>query len=241
MEPTKSKAIVIKPNNWQTQLTKNTTGTLREIAKLSPIKFEVKQVERKKLTESLDTLQRSRAYFKTEYKGDDALFHLQNIDTQIEVVNHQIALIPESKTIGQLERLNSSELEDSLILILNDLRLFFQVDSMISTDGLYMLVDLILSEYRGLTLEEIAICMAKAKKGEYGQLFNRLDGGIIMGWLKKYNDDRLERQKERNYAEHSFSKFGINDVRDLKPDSKELTQKAHAAIAIERAIKGIKK
>lgn len=216
------------------QLIKNSKIVLREIAKISPDKFEANQVERKKMVENLDSLQKSQLFFTKEYKGDDAEIHLTQIKQEIELVNHKLALTPESKSIGALERANASDLEDSLILILNDLRLFFQVDNMISTDGLYSLCDLILTEYRSLTLEEIAICMAKAKKGEYGQLFNRLDGAIIMGWLKKYDEERLQRIANRNYVERANHKIGLNEGRTAHKDNSTLLLEAQLKVMSEK-------
>lgn len=222
------------------QLIKNSKIVLREIAKVSPDKFEATQVERKKMVENLDSLQKSQLFFTKEYKGSEKqkAESLKQIAIEIDKVLMRLQQLPERKSIGELERYNASDLEDSLILILNDLRLFFQVDNMISTDGLYSLCDLILTEYRSLTLEEIAICMAKAKKGEYGQLFNRLDGAIIMGWLKKYDEERLQRIANRNYVERANYKIGLNEGRQtFKGNNAHLINEAHALVALERAKK----
>lgn len=177
-------------------------------------------------------------FFAKEYKGDDAEKHLNDIDSEIVKVNNELQVMPESKTIGQLSNINYEDLEDSLILILNDLRLFFQVDNMISTDGLYSLCDILIFEYKSLTLEEVAICMSKAKKGEYGQLFNRLDGAIIMGWLKTYNEGRLQRISERNYVTDAHCKIGINEGRsNFKGDHAQLVGEAKVILDIEKAKK----
>lgn len=52
----------------------------------------------------------------------------------------------------------------------------------------YMIMD----EYPFLTLADINLVFKRAKMGEYGNLYDRLDGSIIMGWFKTYFTHRLE-------------------------------------------------
>jgi len=241
MAPTKNKIIETKQNSWQKRLAKNSVIALKEITKLTPERFEELCNARKKLIDELDSLQKSFEFFTSKYQENDAKVYIQQITQQMNIVNNKLMLISEHKTLGQLERINAADLEDSLVLIFNDLRLFFQVDNIISTDGLYTLTHMVVAEYRNLTLEEVAMCMAKAKKGHYGQLYNRLDGAIIMGWLKKHNEERLQRLQDRNYTIYAHSKIGTNEIRETKADPSEMLRKSHAAVAIEQALQRINK
>lgn len=50
--------------------------------------------------------------------------------------------------------------------------------------------ELILIDFNALKIEDIRVCFTNGKKGHYGQLFDRLDGQIIMMWLSQYSTDR---------------------------------------------------
>lgn len=39
-------------------------------------------------------------------------------------------------------------------------------------------------------------------KGKYGEIYNRLDGSVIMGWLKQYNRERCAKADIISYNEH---------------------------------------
>ena len=42
-----------------------------------------------------------------------------------------------------------------------------------------------------LTLDEVNLCMEKGVKGEYGEIYNRMDQAIVFKWLQSYIDEKL--------------------------------------------------
>lgn len=50
--------------------------------------------------------------------------------------------------------------------------------------------EIILERFYFLRMDEIKLCFKNAKAGDYGELYNRLDGAVVMGWLNKYDDQR---------------------------------------------------
>lgn len=61
---------------------------------------------------------------------------------------------------------------------------------------------LILDEYWMLTLADINLVFQRAKKGHYGELYDRLDGIVILSWFKKYFDERCETAENVSMREH---------------------------------------
>lgn len=51
---------------------------------------------------------------------------------------------------------------------------------------------LILDEYKSLTIADINYIFNSAKKGKYGQFYDRLDGQMILGWFDKHFSERCE-------------------------------------------------
>lgn len=51
---------------------------------------------------------------------------------------------------------------------------------------------MILIEYPELKIDDLALCFAKAKKGAYGKVYDRLDGPIVFEWIDKFLADKHE-------------------------------------------------
>lgn len=184
----------------------------------------------------MDSLNRSKLFFEKQYTNDDKALMITKIDAQITKQSELLATTPKLDTMGELYRNDEALTEKGLMILINDLRLFFQVDNMISTDGIIRLCPLIIFEYPSLALEEIAVCFAQAKKGYYKELFNRLDGAIILSWIKQYNTEKLARVLERNYVVEAHAKIGIGEGRkDFKGDHDAMIQTATNVIEVERA------
>ncbi|MGV3705434.1 MAG: hypothetical protein ACO1NU_08650 [Arcticibacter sp.] len=216
----------------------DSSAALRRISKYTPVKFEADQESRRKLQDRLDSLLKSKAFFEEQYfHQDGAQKYLTQISGELELIESKLLVIPESLTIGDLYRQDPDKTDDCIVLILNDLRMFFQVDKVINTDGLYSLASIITTQYRHLTLEELAICMNMAKLGEYGQVYNRLDGAIILGWIKKYNTEKQSRLNERNYVKEVHVKIGIDEGRSgiSKEEKSQMMNTSQTMVDIWRA------
>lgn len=42
-----------------------------------------------------------------------------------------------------------------------------------------------------MTLDELNLCMEKGVKGEYGEIYNRMDQAIVFKWIQSYIDAKL--------------------------------------------------
>jgi len=193
----------------------------------------------KQLESELDDLLRSKAFYEEEYKGKGKKGYLNAIKSTIEEKSNELTTLEYMPTIAELQRKEPEQLEDMLLLIINDLRLFFQVDNVISNEGLFSLLPIIIETYKSLTLEDLCICFLNAKKGIYGQIYNRLDGQVILGWLKVYNESRMEALSLKQQNQRLQHKSSIHDERKASPqDAREMLQKAKSAMLIEQAKTG---
>lgn len=67
---------------------------------------------------------------------------------------------------------------------------FFNVGKNMNDTQIAITVDLILESFWHLKLEEIKYCLRRAMMRE--KLFDRIDGNIIIGWLREYDAERTE-------------------------------------------------
>ena len=86
---------------------------------------------------------------------------------------------------------------------------FFNVGKNMNDTQIAMTADLILESFWHLKLEEIKYCFRRAMMRE--KLFDRLDGNIIIGWLRAYDDERTEEAMRLSDQEASQQ---LNDRKD---------------------------
>lgn len=79
-----------------------------------------------------------------------------------------------------------------LIDIITDVVDYFNVGKSMGAMQIAQTAELVFQEYYFLRPDDFKLCFNNAKKGLYGKLFDRLDGGIIMEWLTTYSEQREE-------------------------------------------------
>jgi hypothetical protein len=235
MELQKNNTTLTKQNAFISSLQNDSLATIAKFGQCLPTVIEeIIDLHHKKI-DSLDTLNRSKKFFETQYQGKDKNNLLVMIKDEISKINHELTLIPKPETLGELKRSHPTALQKSLQLLINDLRLFFQVDNMLSTESIISLCPLLIYDFANLTLEEITICFSQAKRGHYGELYNRLDGPIILKWLRQYHTEKLERLKERNYVREVHAKIDVAEGRkDFKGTHAQLMENAYCMMMIEK-------
>lgn len=88
---------------------------------------------------------------------------------------------------------------------------FFNVGKNMNDAQIALTVDLIIEQFWYFKLEEIKYCFRRAMMRE--KLFDRLDGNIIIGWLREYDSERTDVAisiSEQEDAE-ALSRRGISD------------------------------
>lgn len=69
---------------------------------------------------------------------------------------------------------------------------FFNVTVKMNPAQIAETAEIIVEKFYFMRLDEIKLCFRMAKAGDYGELYNRLDGSVIIGWLKQYDAQRTE-------------------------------------------------
>lgn len=90
-------------------------------------------------------------------------------------------------------------------MILTDTALMFNTGQNMNQDQIVNLTEIILEDYCWLKLDDLKLCFKNAMKGRYGQIY-RMDPSIILGWIEKYTEERLNEADNASYENHISTK-----------------------------------
>lgn len=82
-----------------------------------------------------------------------------------------------------------------------NLRMFFNVGRAMNDAQTFETAMLIVEMFPSLNIADINLVFKRAKTGYYGNLYDRLDGSIIIDWFNRYFDERCEKAAERSQRE----------------------------------------
>ena len=89
-----------------------------------------------------------------------------------------------------IRKLGEPQARAILVILIADALAFFNVVNTMSDTQVAMTVDLIIEEYPYMKTDDFKLCFKNAMKMKYGESYNRIDGQVIMGWLREYNKER---------------------------------------------------
>jgi hypothetical protein len=102
---------------------------------------------------------------------------------------------------------------DILTILVVDIVKFFNVGKTFNKEQVIATVELILDEFPEISIADLKLCFNKAKLGEYGKLYDRLDGAIIFSWVREYCDNKMSWAINRSENEHRKYKDHENYAR----------------------------
>lgn len=82
-----------------------------------------------------------------------------------------------------------------------NLREFVNVGKKMTDNQTFETAMIILQDYKCLTIADINLIFKRAKSGYYGNLYDRLDGQIILGWFRRYFSERCNAAEEESINE----------------------------------------
>jgi hypothetical protein len=100
-----------------------------------------------------------------------------------------------------------------LTLLIDNINDFFNVVRPMNPAQIVDTSKLILQDYYFYKPEEFKLCFDRAKKGQYGKVFDRIDGSIIFEWLRLYDSERsieFEQQRIKEKSEIQKTEVTIN-------------------------------
>lgn len=124
-------------------------------------------------------------------------------------------------------------MSDFLMLCILDLLEFINLadDKKMGARQIMQTAELILSEhtYRSMTLEDYKIFFTRIKKGDYGVIYGRIDGQMLLQWLSEYWDERAllfaEKSEKEAFSQTSPStldrRIGSTQMRELTTQTLE--------------------
>ena len=106
---------------------------------------------------------------------------------------------------------NEEKTVDILMLMMLKFQDFYNCKSKMNREQVEETAFLIIERYRGLNFVDIGMCLKLAKMQE--KIYDRIDGGMILGWLDLYDGTKtnlivLERQKQKTKQESEWSALG---------------------------------
>ncbi|UVQ95081.1 hypothetical protein NXW23_11670 [Bacteroides caccae] len=105
--------------------------------------------------------------------------------------------------IGTITRiLGETKSRAAVVLLLADALEFFNATETMSDVQVAITVDLIMEEYPYFKMDDLKLCFKNAMKMKYGRIYNRIDGQVIMSWLREYNKERCTAADTQSWNEH---------------------------------------
>ncbi len=91
-----------------------------------------------------------------------------------------------------------------MVAMMDACQQYFNLQQPMNAQQLSLTAELILEDYYYLRIDELQICFRMAMKGEFGPLYNRIDGQVFFEWIKKYMTkrgaitERIQQEKQTN-------------------------------------------
>lgn len=110
----------------------------------------------------------------------------QNLSNELDCFHSK------SKTFAYLENNWPKSGLAVLVVMVGELANAFNIGKNMSAAQVTDCALMILNDYPQLKIDDVALCFTKAKKGEYGQIYDRLDSAVVFGWLNRFMADKDE-------------------------------------------------
>lgn len=92
-----------------------------------------------------------------------------------------------------------------------DLVKFLNVGKTMNAEQVSNTSQILLNDYGYLQVEDFKLFFNNAKKGLYGQTYDRIDGQVIIGWLNNYVNERTNAADEISYNDHLRAKSDVDN------------------------------
>lgn len=118
-------------------------------------------------------------------------------------------------SIGSIEKdFGEIWLRALMVKWMNSFLKFYSTNGTMSDIQVADTINLIIEEYPHYTQEDFKLFFNTAKKGGFGQIFGRVDGEVIMRWLKEYDIHRRTVAQDLSIkeAEKYKSRYVMDDT-----------------------------
>lgn len=124
-------------------------------------------------------------------KEKNELVNLRSSVNNIEAALQQVLATKTSPALSEIRKAKGEQAALSvLIALMDECQQYFNLQQPMSPQQLMLTAELIMEEYYYLRVEEFKICFRMAMKGEYGPVYNRIDGQVFFEWIRKFFSKR---------------------------------------------------
>lgn len=125
-----------------------------------------------------------------------------------------------------------------IIALIYDIFELVMVGKSIGAEAITDLSGFIIAEYYWLTIPDIKLALQRGCTGSYGEIYDRLDVPVIMGWIRSYAAERVQvsemrrRKQEAEDMKHENSVVMPQEIKDsfAALETKMNVQKAQKAL-----------
>lgn len=127
-----------------------------------------------------------------------------------------------------------------VVILLSEVVGFYNASNTMNDAQVAITTDLIIEEYPYFKIDDLKLAFRNAMRGRYGEIYNRLDGSVVMGWLRQYNKERCAKADIESFNEHkriseeSDSGLFYDDYRRMLQE-KVANGDEEAKVALERS------
>ncbi len=117
--------------------------------------------------------------------------NLNNSASSTEAALHQVLASKTSPALSEIKKQKGEQVAlGVLVALMDECQQYFNLQQPMNPQQLMLTAELIMEEYYYLRVEEFRICFRMAMKGEYGPVYNRIDGQVFCEWIRKYFNKR---------------------------------------------------
>jgi hypothetical protein len=131
-------------------------------------------------------------------------------------------MIPTTSSCKSLAYIKKHEGVESVKRLLTNaidqLQTYFSLERIMTPYQIEMSVEIIEENFYYFSPDDFRKCFRGAMSGKYGKIYNRLDGAVIMEWLRAYDIERTEiivqeqMQKQKDEAKEIMSTESFNNA-----------------------------
>jgi hypothetical protein len=115
-----------------------------------------------------------------------------------------------SPTLAEIRKDKNQQATVNIMVAMMDMcQQYFNLQQPMNAQQLALTAELMLEDYYYLRVDELQVCFRMAMKGEFGPVYNRIDGQIFFEWIRKFMTKRqaiserinLDKQSSNNIYE----------------------------------------
>ena len=147
------------------------------------------------------------------------LANLKSSASSTEVTLQQILTLKTSPALSEIKKVKGEQIALGVVVALMDeCQQYFNLQQPMNKQQLLLTAELIMEKYYYLRVEELRMCFRMAMKGEFGPVYNRIDGQVFFEWILKYMPTRegvtTRMQKEQQSNNNIYEMFQHPQVVD---------------------------